>query len=151
MVLVPLGTPGGGVYWAGLPPGGLGLPCSTCSMTRRAFLAAHPPMETWSSVAALVERESTDEGWHRALFSETARGRCQVKRAPTRKNGPEDLCFPKVLHGMGDPLQERWLVSWHQMVQSYFGKRSIPSHFFLQKEKGSTAVVSSEIRVEWEP
>lgn len=58
----------------GLHSSWLGLPCSTCSMTLRAFLAAHPPMETWSSVAALVERESTDEGWHRALFSETARG-----------------------------------------------------------------------------
>lgn len=49
------------------------LPCSTFSMTFSAFLAAHPPMDTWSSVAALVERESTEEGWHKALFSETAK------------------------------------------------------------------------------
>lgn len=49
------------------------LPCSTCSITLKAFLAAHPPMDTWSSVAALVERESTEEGWHKALFSDTAK------------------------------------------------------------------------------
>lgn len=28
-------------------------------------------MDTWSSVAALVDRESTEEGWHKTLFSET--------------------------------------------------------------------------------
>lgn len=49
------------------------LPCSTCSITLKAFLAAHPPMDTWSSVAALVESESTEEGWHKALFSDTAK------------------------------------------------------------------------------
>jgi len=42
-------------------------------MTLSAFLADHPPMDTWSSVAALVDRESTEEGWHKALFSETAK------------------------------------------------------------------------------
>lgn len=52
------------------------LPCSTCSMTLNAFLADHPPMDTWSSVAALVDRESTEEGWHKALFSETAKTQC---------------------------------------------------------------------------
>lgn len=40
-------------------------------MTLRAFLAAHPPIDTWSSVAALVDKESTDDGWHKTLFSET--------------------------------------------------------------------------------
>lgn len=40
-------------------------------MTLRAFLAAQPPMDTWSSVAALVDKESTDDGWHKTLFSET--------------------------------------------------------------------------------
>lgn len=28
-------------------------------------------MDTWSSVAALVDKESTEEGWHKTLFSET--------------------------------------------------------------------------------
>lgn len=46
-------------------------PCSTCSMTLRAFLAAQPPIDTWSSVAALVDKESTEDGWHKTLFSET--------------------------------------------------------------------------------
>lgn len=55
-----------------LPPF-LFIPCSTCSITLKAFLAAHPPMDTWSSVAALVESESTEEGWHSTLFSETAK------------------------------------------------------------------------------
>lgn len=40
-------------------------------MTLRAFLAAQPPMDTWSSVAALVDKESTEDGWHKTLFSET--------------------------------------------------------------------------------
>lgn len=50
---------------------GKGSPCSTCSTTLRAFLAAHPPMDTWSSVAALVDKESTEDGWHKTLFSDT--------------------------------------------------------------------------------
>lgn len=37
----------------------------------RALRAAQPPIDTWSSVAALVDRESTEDGWHRALFSDT--------------------------------------------------------------------------------
>lgn len=48
-------------------------------------------METWSSVAALVERESTEEGWHKALFSETAkiqRNECRMEWArDSRSNG----------------------------------------------------------------
>lgn len=47
------------------------LPCSTCSTTRRHFLAANPPMDTWSSVPALVVKESMEAGWHRTLFSDT--------------------------------------------------------------------------------
>lgn len=47
-------------------------PCSTCSTTLRALRAAQPPIDTWSSVAALVDRESTEDGWHRALLSDTA-------------------------------------------------------------------------------
>jgi hypothetical protein len=39
--------------------------------TMSAFLAAKPPIETWSSVPALVLRESTDAGWHNTLFSDT--------------------------------------------------------------------------------
>lgn len=76
-------------------PDWLGLPCSTCSMTLRAFLAAHPPMETWSSVAALVERESTDEGWHRALFSETVRGQCKLSMLLIGKAAKMTCGFPK--------------------------------------------------------
>lgn len=53
-------------------PGGVS-PCSTCSTTLRALRAAQPPIDTWSSVAALVDRESMEDGWHRALFSDTAR------------------------------------------------------------------------------
>ena len=45
--------------------------CSTCSTTLRAFLAAKPPMDTWSSVPAQVVMESTEEGCVRTLFSET--------------------------------------------------------------------------------
>ena len=60
----------------------VGLPCSTCSTTLRAFLAAHPPIETWSSVAALVDRESTEEGWHSTLFSDTMHGKGCIKRNP---------------------------------------------------------------------
>lgn len=63
-------------------------------MTLRAFLAAHPPMETWSSVAALVESESTDEGWQRALFSETARDQCKLLTCG----------FPQSLQSMEDGL-----------------------------------------------
>lgn len=37
----------------------------------RALRAAQPPIDTWSSVAPLVDRESTEDGWHRALFSDT--------------------------------------------------------------------------------
>ena len=33
-------------------------------LTWRHFLAANPPMDTWSSVPALVDRESTLAGWH---------------------------------------------------------------------------------------
>ena len=44
---------------------------STFLTTWRHFLAAKPPMETWSSVPALVERESTLAGWQSVLFSET--------------------------------------------------------------------------------
>merc|ERR1719210_1121847 len=44
---------------------------STFLTTWRHFLAAKPPMETWSSVPALVERESTLAGWHSVLFSDT--------------------------------------------------------------------------------
>jgi hypothetical protein len=40
-------------------------------LTCMAFLAAKQPMETWSSVPALVLSESTDAGWHKALFSDT--------------------------------------------------------------------------------
>ena len=44
-------------------------------MTLRDFLAAQPPMDTWSSVAALVDKESTEDGWHKTLFSETGHRR----------------------------------------------------------------------------
>jgi hypothetical protein len=44
---------------------------STLSITFKAFRADHPPIETWSSWPALVEILSTDDGWHRTLFSET--------------------------------------------------------------------------------
>ena len=44
---------------------------STLSRIFNAFRADHPPMETWSSWPALVDMLSTDEGWQRALFSET--------------------------------------------------------------------------------
>ena len=39
-----------------------GIPLSTFSTTRRAFLAAQPPMDTWSSVPADVVSESTEAG-----------------------------------------------------------------------------------------
>ena len=44
---------------------------STFLTTLSAFRAANPPIETWSSVPALVERESTLAGWQRVLFSDT--------------------------------------------------------------------------------
>ena len=44
---------------------------STFLTTWRAFLAANPPIDTWSSVPALVDKESTDAGWQRVLFSDT--------------------------------------------------------------------------------
>ena len=44
---------------------------STFLTTWRAFLAANPPIDTWSSVPALVDKESTDAGWHKVLFSDT--------------------------------------------------------------------------------
>ena len=46
-------------------------PYSTCSTTARAFLAANPPMETWSSDPQQVVMESTVEGWVNTLFSDT--------------------------------------------------------------------------------
>ena len=46
-------------------------PLSTFSTTLKAFRAAHPPIETWSSVPAEVVNESMDDGWQRPLFSET--------------------------------------------------------------------------------
>lgn len=79
------------------------LPCSTCSITLKAFLAAHPPMETWSSVAALVERESTEEGWHKALFSETAkiqRNECRTEWArDSKSNGQPGAKSPSTTSG----------------------------------------------------
>ena len=54
---------------------------STFFTTWRAFLAANPPIDTWSSVPALVERESTEAGWHKVLFSDTGKWRkCQELR-----------------------------------------------------------------------
>uniref|UniRef100_A0A1I8HW04 Protein kinase domain-containing protein n=1 Tax=Macrostomum lignano TaxID=282301 RepID=A0A1I8HW04_9PLAT len=44
--------------------------CSTCSTTRRLLRAEKPPMLTWSSCPALVDSESTLDGWHSTLFSE---------------------------------------------------------------------------------
>lgn len=44
---------------------------STFSTTVSAFLAAYPPIDTWSSVPAEVDNESTEAGWHNTLFSET--------------------------------------------------------------------------------
>lgn len=35
-------------------------------------------MDTWSSVAALVDRESIEEGWQSTLFSETEGGNVSV-------------------------------------------------------------------------
>ena len=52
---------------------------STFLTTWRAFLAANPPIDTWSSVPALVDKESTDAGWHKVLFSETVQDK---KRQP---------------------------------------------------------------------
>lgn len=46
-------------------------PFSTFLTTLKAFLAANPPIDTWSSWPAAVDNESTEEGWHRTLFSET--------------------------------------------------------------------------------
>lgn len=87
---------------------GLGLPCSTCSMTRRAFLAAHPPMETWSSVAALVERESTEEGWHRHLFSETARGQGRLRMLLNGKSCNKAFWLPEVAQAW-NTLSRSWV------------------------------------------
>ena len=53
---------------------------STFLTTWRAFLAANPPIDTWSSVPALVDKESTDAGWHKVLFSETVQDK--KKRQP---------------------------------------------------------------------
>lgn len=130
-------------------PDWLGLPCSTCSMTLRAFLAAHPPMETWSSVAALVERESTDEGWHRALFSETVRGQCKLSMLLIGKAAKMTCGFPKRSTAWNTLSRSSWSLTKYQMVQSYFGKRKHIG-LFSQSEKDSKAIVSSEIRPGWE-
>ena len=47
---------------------------STWPMTSRHFLAANPPMDTWSSWLHDVGMLSTDDGWHSTLFSDTAQG-----------------------------------------------------------------------------
>ena len=103
-----------GHQW-GLHPSWLALPCSTCSMTLRAFLAAHPPMETWSSMAALVERESTDEGWHRALFSETARGQRLSERhtVPNRMTCQVTHGSPKRSSVWATLSRSSWSLSKH--------------------------------------
>lgn len=61
-------------------------PCSTCSTTLRALRAAQPPIDTWSSVAALVDSESIEEGWQSTLFSETA-----DRNASVLVNGQHDF------------------------------------------------------------
>ena len=53
---------------------------STFLTTWRAFLAANPPIDTWSSVPALVDKESTDAGWHKVLFSETVQDKKKDSR-----------------------------------------------------------------------
>ena len=59
---IKLGVINGGIKW---------LPQREHQLTCRTFLAAKQPMETWSSVPALVLRESTDAGWLKVLFSDT--------------------------------------------------------------------------------
>ena len=88
---------------------------STFFTTWRAFLAANPPIDTWSSVPALVERESTEAGWHKVLFSDTGKWRkCQelrriegsyhtIKEKEMVKEG-RDVSFILVLVGFYIPI-----------------------------------------------
>lgn len=64
-------------------------------MTRSAFLAAQPPIDTWSSVAALVDKESTEDGWQSTLFSETSQSISRVSKRLEFNPVIENLC---VLH-----------------------------------------------------
>ena len=69
-----------------LPPRAWGIfktwPFSTFLTTLKAFLAANPPIDTWSSWPAAVDNESTEEGWHRTLFSETKPRQLNSKDQP---------------------------------------------------------------------
>ena len=51
------------------------IPVSACSTTVRAFRAAKPPMDTWSSCPAEVGMESTEEGCVNTLSSDTGEGK----------------------------------------------------------------------------